>query len=230
MKDTLYLIGLNPKPKNRTEFFYKEFQYGAHFYLKESSSLRKLDHDYIDRTLLMRKNYHQRLVNFGGSWYNNAPDITAEITENLHNFCDFLKQNTVKKKIVIYSNHVYIYCNDIGLFNSINDLGYIKMIDFFSCDICGSPGTVILKNPKHKLRTYFRSLQLDDAAITAVKTLLSNQPDVRMSPSLMTFFDRSWNYIQDHFFIDHDDDKLLLMLKLIRPELIRKTLSIHKAK
>jgi hypothetical protein len=56
---------------------------------------------------------------------------------------------------------------------------------------------------------------------------LGNQEKIRVSPSLK--FAMSNQHItrtMDYFFIDHDDDSVLIMLSLIVPNIIRKTLPI----
>lgn len=224
------MISLNQKTKTRTSAFFGQWHNCALFYIPEAHVLRTLNHDSIDKSIWHRRQWHTRSVNFGGSWYNRSREITDEMVENLHKICDFLDQDSSPRRLTVYSDHVYVYANDVSLFDRMSHLDGVELIETVQIELSGNPGTVTLKNPQHKLRTYFRNCRLESKTAESMYSFLSNQSSIRLSPSLKSCAEHNYRYIQDHYFVDHDDLGTIMMLKMICPGLIRKTMPIEPAK
>jgi hypothetical protein len=90
---------------------------------------------------------------------------------------------------------------------------------------------VLLKNPKHTHRSYFRYKKITQQQKHNLVKFLENQQNfVRLSPSLLDWLDNRFFRSQDYFFIDHDGVNWLTMLSLVCPDIIRKTMQIEQAK
>lgn len=224
------MIDSSLKTKVRTQLFFGKWHYYALFHLPEAHVLRKLDHDHIDRGISIRREWQKRSVNFGGSWYGRNSVITDFDVMNLHSMCDFLLYDSTAKKIMIYSDNLYVYSNDLNLFDRIERIGAARRLSTVQVKLSGTPGTVVLKNPKHKLRSYFSGRDLDTNIRDSVKQFLTSQTAIRLSPALTHWTNIHYRFTAPYFFIDHNDAGIILMLNMISPGLIRKTMTIEAAK
>lgn len=156
--------------------------------------------------------------------------ITNDTISDLHGVCDFLLEDETPRKITVCSNQFYVYSNDLGLFERLVKTGQARLEKIVEAQLSGTPGTVVLKNPNHKLRSYFRDCELDHKIRDSVIEFLNNQTGVRLSPSLKHWMSIQYRFTAPYYFIDHDDTGITLMLNMIAPGLIRKTVGIEAAK
>jgi hypothetical protein len=208
---------------------YGRYTYCGQFYLPEVGALRGLDHYRIDSVIEVRRNWSRR-VNFGGSWRYGGIEITDKIVLDLHGVCDFLLDSSVDHKIVLHSHHLYVYTNDVNFIERLARTGMCRLVDITQVMLSGTPGTVVLKNPVHKLRSYFSRRDLDSRTRDSLKQFLIAQSNIRLSPALQHWIGIEYRFTAPYFFIDHDDAGTTLMLNMIAPGLVRKTLGIEAAK
>lgn len=130
----------------------------------------------------------------------------------------------------MHANHLYVYTNDLDLFDRIERTGIGRLIDTTQAQTAGRPGTLILKNPRYQYRTYLREIRLEPHVADSLQRFLKNQQSVRLSPSLQWWIDQGYYRALSYYFIDHDDPGVLTMLSMIDPRLIRKTVEITAAK
>ena len=72
--------------------------------------------------------------------------------------------------------------------------------------------------------------KLTDEEKTHLCNFFTNQQGhARISPALLKWMDERWHRTQDYFFIDHNDESWLVMLSLIKPSMIRKTVELIAA-
>ena len=207
------------------------------FYLPEGSCLRELDHDAIEATIEGRRRWRQIqqqrwqrgqtiLVNTG-----HYQEITKKIADDLHTVARVLIENSNKFKIVVSINTVWVYTNELSLLTKLADLSCVKDMSFTEAVINKPRDVVLLKNPKHTHRSYFRYKKITQQQKHNLVKFLENQQNfVRLSPSLLDWLDNRFFRSQDYFFIDHDGVNWLTMLGLVCPDIIRKTMQIEQAK
>ena len=213
----------------RNSLFYDQYQWCAKFYMPECHALRRLDHRWIDRTLVQRRRWGRRLVNRPvGSWQGvwEPLEIDQEMEQNLHIMCDFLLEDHTPRRIRIQEDHLFVYCNDPRLFDSINSLRECKHLEVTGIKLAGRPGAVNLRSSDHAWRTYLRASRLSAATVQSVRAFLRAQQDVRLSPSLSAWCENDWLWTQKHFFFDHHSTSTIDMLSLIAPGLVKSTLPI----
>lgn len=196
--------------------------------------LRRLDHDWIDRCIDLRRDWQTRRVtwNYGGSWrgdWQSVP-ITAQDIQALHAMCDFLITDATPRKIVVSQDTLAVYANDHCVYDRIHDLGLANLVQITEAVLTGEPNTVRLKHSAHQLRSYLRRRRLPSATAHSVRGWLLAQSDVKLSPSLQDWCLQHHDWMYAHYFLDHDAASTAHMLDLMVPGLVRTTLPIvlHK--
>ena len=221
----------------KDRLFYNRFEYAIGFCLDEASCLRGLDHAHIDSMIERRRSWRdiaqQRIAGTKSMILGLAPrpkEITAKNVSDLHAVAEVLLTTFADCKLVVSVSQVYVYTNDTGLIDQLSDLPGPTHKEYTRAVICRPKNTIKLKNPKHQFRSYFKTNKLTAEQKIHLKNFLSNQPTVRISPSLTTWLASVFHRTQDYFFVDHSEMSWLTMLSLVQPGLIRKTLQIIPAK
>ena len=201
--------------EDRADLYYGQFLYQARFFMPEASCLRKLDHDEIDGSVAWR-----------ARWNRTAQDL-AVITMDLHTVCNQLNDLKNPYKKVIYQNWVYVYTSE---FNDIVKLSLGPMIlrGTSQANITHPKNTVGLKNPRHKFRTYIRAHKPTPEQKQYLATFIAAAgDDVRAGPGLKEFLkSNKYHWMQEHYFVDHNEMSMATALALINPKFIRKTMPI----
>ena len=224
----------------KDRLFYDNYRYCISFYLAEVSALKTLDHAYInviiDRRKLWREVAHQRIG--GGVNVKSRQtivsrrwkEITDDTVEDLHELADILIKTSIDHKFVTSVNHAYVYTNNITLFKRIVKLTNIQDIGYSEAVINRPKDTIKLANPKYPYRSYLKSVKLSPKEKENIINFFSNQQDyMRISPALVKWLLTPYHRTQDYFFIDYDNESWLVMLGLVKPGLIRKTVNIISA-
>ena len=217
------------KTVEKDRLFYDQYQYSVSIPLKEANALRKeLSHESIDRIIQRRRAYWATIP------HRQHRVINQDDIDRLHRVCDFLLSDTDEYKLVFYYNHwLTIYTNSLALLDRVDTLDYIDIKNHSRVNVNRPRDTIILKNPKHTKRSYFREFAITNHEKDIITNFLTNQRDyIKISPGLRDWMKRGrlHNYVFDYFFIDYSDDQWLTMLSLVRPGLIRKTVKILQAK
>lgn len=234
--DTLSSINLNLNPNirittyKRNSPWFGRFFYNVNFTIPEAAALRGLSHPEIDKVIRLRREWGRGSTNYGGSWRHWNPGlITDKNVNDLHELCDFFQNDDADRKITLSSDSVYVYTSDTALLARLMDLDVLKNVPMFvgQVEIVGAPGTIQLKKSDHTLRSYFRPMRTTLESGISIRKFLQAQQDIRLSPGLKNWVNRpSWSWIQDHYFIDHNNTATISMLALIAPRLVRRTLPI----
>lgn len=223
-----------PKLLTRSQPYFGQWHLCLRGYQAEMHCLRELNHARIDNIMTARREWGRKIqLRQPGSWYWAALDITPEDVDNLHSMCDFLLADQRPRKLVISGSWFYLYTNDPTLVEHMSRLPWLdaSRLTVTQIEIKGQPGTVMLKQPRWRKRSYFRSMILDDARRSSLARVLGQQQSIRLGPSLAQWIQHpKWSRTLDHHFIDHDDDAILTLLGLVEPRLIRRTLPIVENK
>jgi hypothetical protein len=223
----------------KDRLFYDRFQYCISFGLAEISCLREqeLDCARISHMLERRKQWrevaHQR-------WNGQKPnaqqsrlwnEITEEVEQNLYDFAAVLRNSGVDLKLVVSSNCGWVYTNSLELINQLKPMRMLTGKKYSKAVIDRPKNTILLKNPRHQFRSYFKITKITNQQKNTLINFLNNQQSsIRISPALATWITSTFYRTQDYFFIDHDEMSWLTMLALVHPGIIRKTQEIIQAK
>jgi hypothetical protein len=228
---TLSLTRQNPnfKPIPSDRLFYDHWQYCIRFRLDEVSALRDgLNFESVDKTLTRRQMWRDRVrTRWPQNNFVRGHDvITDQTRQDLYEFSDFLQEVTDPYKIVISVNQCWIYSNNPMLLERIGRLPMVRNVKYTESCVVRAKNTIVLKNPQHQYRSYFRTIKLSSAEKHSILAFLQGQADVRISPALTEWISTPFNRTQDYFFVDYNAQTWLTMLSLVRPGLIRKTVQI----
>ena len=231
-------LQFDPVVKDR--LFYNQFRYCVGFHLTEISCLKILDHDYVDTVLARRiewRGLHQQRqqasrggVGFPASIHTRLamrPAITESTARNLHDLIDVLLASTEPYKLVTSVDRAWVYTNDLNLMNQLNQITALEN-KFYTQAIIDRPvDTIKLKRSAYQQRSYFKTLKMTAQQKHQLAQFVENQQThIRVSPALTEWFNDGYLRTQDYFFIDHAGSGWLVMLALVQPGIIRKTLAI----
>lgn len=211
---------LEIKTEARDRLYYKDYHYAAQFLLINASALRRtLRHDVVDDYIKHREYMSNR--------WNKA--VSKENAQQLHNVCDMFLGFREPYKKMVYHSHIYFYTNcleDIETAYNHPDIRYFRAS---KADVCLPKDVVLLKEPKHKYRTYLKERWIPEGQTPVLRKFLLNRENLYGFTPLFKARLETWDkfYTMSYFFIDHDDPKDLLMLEMVVPGLIRKTMPIQ---
>lgn len=202
--------------------------------MAEVSCLRELDHAYIDTVIERRRQWREvsMLRNWGVGLSKNIlarsdREITDETVQNLHTLTDLLLNSNAGFKLVTSVNTAWLYTNDYELLKLADQLGFLLSKQYSEAVVTRPKDTIRLVNPRHANRAYLGNVKLTPEEKANLLNFFINQHEhIRISPSLQAFLSGSFHRTQDYFFFDYTGESWLLMFNLIRPGLIRKTMSI----
>lgn len=217
------------------------------FRLPEASVLRDLDHtaidEIIDDRIESRRDAEERWTRVGRTAGRTAiaatipvlkatkwREISDDMRENIHSVAEFLISARAPYKLVISVDIVWVYTNSLTMLDELRH--YPVYAKKYSEAIVDKPkNTVVLREPKHTHRSYFKNTKLArNERDILVRFLLNHQDEIRLSPALLDWITNNFHRTYDYFFIDHNGPYWLTMLGLVRPGLIKKTYDIISAK
>lgn len=220
-------LNLKFKPVLKDRFFHNQFEYSVSFRLREAHGLRSLNHEDIDVMLDWISSRSSYYSTFSMQHEARSKSITSEVRANLHNAVDFFTTVTVPHKLAVTTHQGTVFFNDLSIVDQLNNLPGVTVTDARQARINRPPNTVLLNNPRHSHRTYFKFFKITAEQKRNLGQFFQNQTEIRLSPGLKEWFDTPYSRLQDYHFIDHQGSGALLMLSLVVPGAIRKTLEIQ---
>lgn len=191
------------------------------------------DHAEIDTRLTRQQEWREKMRQ---RWPSTSQDrYHSEISDttraNLHSMADFITGISTPYKIVVENKTMRIYSSDLNIIQAIEYIPFVQRRRYSEVQVDRPRDTILLKNPRYKLRSYFKETKITPEDKQAVAQFLSNQPGIRIGAGLQSWIDDGYTrysskYTRDYFFVDHDNHSWLTMLALVRPGLIRRTVQI----
>ena len=162
------------------------------------------------------------------SWRSrwNGPVITADEITDLMDLHDRLANFGADHQVVIHSNTVYVYSNDTQRLAGLNQVEYVSHQKGTQATVDQPQDRILLANPQHQYRTYFRDRY--QGAEPLRKFLLTRKDCFSYTTGFRLRLSGPHNFVvQRHCFVDHDNAGDALMLNLVCPGIVRKTLPIQ---
>ena len=209
-----------------------------------------IDFKYVSRDSLYYDQYKYAMdfrLEEVGRWrrlfkYSNTKDV-KDFVERMPEYADLgevamlLRADKDAHKSIIYGSWVYVYTNDLTLVKDLAALSYVtRTAKYNQCVVDRAKGVVVLEKTQHQYRTYLRGKYFDDVERDRFIQFFANRPDYfRITPSLQSrligdrgrVFNFRHFYTNDWNFIDHHDINDALMLNLVLPGIVRKTVPIQ---
>jgi len=208
---------------SRDRRFYDVYEYCVSLGMVEASALRGLNPVRIDRVITMRRSFRSIIT-----WSSEKKIyITDQHLQDLHRFCLFLTQATEPYKLVLSGDRAWVYANSWEFLKTVaQQPGAIR--PRYSRAMIDRPiDTIVLKNPQHAQRSYFKEQAVSTAQREQLIGFLSNHKNnIRLSPSLIKWLQWPTRRIYSYFFVDYDHGSWPLMISLVHPGLVRKTVQL----
>ena len=209
--------------EQRSELYYKQYRHCLIWWIPEGNQMRQVSHKSIDSNIYWRNNYLQNWRNQSGRLA-----ISDRDRERLHEVCDLLLAIKNPFKKVVCNNTMWFYTNTPEDFTAVVACPGTKLVERKQANVCLPADCVVLNNPQHKFRTYFRERYLDESQRELIKKYFITRADqFRPSPGFKMLLNGKRMWIPSNYFLDHDDEKDALFINLACPQLVRKTLPIQ---
>ena len=208
---------------SRDRLFYDVYEYCVSFGMIEASALRGLNPVRIDRVITMRRSFRSIIT-----WSSEKKiSITDQHLLDLHMLCSFLSQAAEPFKLVLSGDRVWVYANCWEFLKKITRSSGVIRPQYSRAVIDRPIDTIVLKNPHHAQRSYFREQAVSALQKEQLIAFFNNHRDnVRLSPSLVKWLQWPTRRIYSYFFVDYDHHSWPLMISLVHPGLIRKTVQL----
>jgi len=208
------------KPTLKDRLFYDKYTHAMSFRLMHAQLLRGWDHANLDRSIQWRNS------NGGYSWRQTKVDDQQR--DNLHAFLDVVASLN-EHKIVLTHNYAYTYTNSVEDLEMLADLDFVSNCYPTQAVINRPRDTVLLADPKYQYRTFLKERYLTETNMKTLSKFLVNRKDCfRITDELEKKL-KAGNtfYTMSHYFVDHNDLSDLVMLQIVCPGIVRKTLTIQ---
>jgi hypothetical protein len=211
------MTALTFDPVSRSHLFYDQFEYCLKFRVMFASLLRSRSSTDIPEAAAHRNQWRSR-------WQGSA--VTDREIMDLMDLHDRLANFGTNHQVVIHSNTVYVYSNNTHQLARLSDLDYVSHQKGTQALIDQPRDRVMLTNPQHQYRTYFRDRYQGTEALR--KFLLTRTDCFAYTTGFRHRLLSSHKFfVQRHCFVDHDNAGDALMLNLICADIVRKTLPIQ---
>jgi hypothetical protein len=242
--DTLYSISLNPTVNTRKSdrLYFNKYQYCLSFRLDRATCLRNLgkDHvisvsDHVTERFMMQNPYSWQVVNRTP----HRDDISEQafrqrILDDLIVVARALEPCLEIMRLAVSGNHVYLYSNNLDTLQELLTISlFTQNAKLCQVEINRPANTVMLRKSLYLKRSYFREQWINTKHKEALKNFLTRQDDIRIGPGLNSCLHninnisyRGETLMQRYFFFDHNSDSTSVMLELIAPGTIRRTVPV----
>jgi hypothetical protein len=207
---------------SRGRLYYNQYQYSVSFALPGAHRVR--NYKDVDTILASVRLYN---LNIGTrSWQN---PILASQLENLVTISQLLQTSAEPYKHISSYDQIYIYTNDVALLETISQSPAVTDAKYSQAVVDLPSDVVVLKRSKYQYRTYFTSKLISTESSTRVSNFLLDRTDCyRFTPGLKHMLQtRKQMYFREYYFVDHNGPGDMLMLAMVCPGVVRKTMPIQ---
>jgi hypothetical protein len=204
---------------SRSSLYYGTWQFVLLLHLPDANLLRVLTYKYIDQSIIYRNGWISRR---GGVNMISDEDQTI-----LHNACDYFTSRAHPYKKVVSGNGIWVYTNNLEDFEDISTIQGSKVLYVNQARLNLTPDAVILRNPKHAFRTYFRERWPSNDEILNIKRYFQARPDMfRLSPGFAKVVNGKRLWLMSNHFVDHNEPNADFLINLAVPGIVKKTFPI----
>lgn len=208
----------------RSQLFYGRYVYSLKFTMANSFYMRKLARSVITNMYAVQN--HRSFVSRG---LFSDPVVQAR-HDNSIDLCQRLLDTKVDFKRQVYWGSQCIYSNDLDFLMTLYGLHYVQQAEICQALVTRPRDRVQLRRSTHRFRSWFKERGYSEDEKQLLKDfLLTRISYFKITPKLHQrlrgehFFDQPTGYD----FIDHDSEHDVLMLTMVVPNCIRKTLPIE---
>lgn len=235
------MIASNRELKENTDrLYFDQYCYSFKLRVKDFSCLRELRNTTKTQTeveFITTKRFVVRL-SYDRFWtYNPTFDSPANLKseqtatkmrlDDLIGLLGHLWPVRNQVKIMFSGDWGYIYSNDRDLLIKIDDLPYVTGYYIKEAVLSRTKNTIVRKSSAYRFRSYFAYKKYDEDKKARISDYLKNQPDVKIGRGLNNWLKyKISDWSRRHYYFDHNDPKIELMLQLMFPDILRITMPI----
>jgi hypothetical protein len=234
------LIASNRELKEKTDrLYFDQYRYSFKLQVKDFSCLRELCNSTKTQTefeVMMAKRFVVRLsydrfwtfrVDTPADLIRTHETVTKIRLDNLTDMLGVLWPIRKQAKIMFSGDWGYIYSNERDLLIKIDELPYVTGYYIKEAVVSRTKNTIALKSSDYRFRSYFAYKKYDEDKKARILDYLKNQPDVKIGRGLNQWLKyKISDWSRRHYYFDHNDPKIELMLQLMFPDIIRTTMPI----
>jgi len=214
---------LKQRIKNSDKLFYGEYQYCFRCSLSHANSIGKdFDPEHITRIMDLRKNLYKR-SNSSEKRYANHATVKQLLKAN-----EFFKSIERSSKFIFSGHMAYVYTNNYLLLDELDNLD-IGLDQSTTININRPKNTVFSQYQGFNKRCILKEINItNEEKLNFLKFLEGNKQNIRTSRGLSKFLKKSSNYhwLRGYFFVDFNNEKLISIMSLMIPGIIKKTIRI----
>lgn len=227
-------INLSPKIKFSDRLFFDQYRYCVRAGLHWVEACRGLNEDRIKHLIEMwdTHSYYRKKINYGGSWRDREYFVPQTLEPRLVIANQWFVEHVQDIKLQFLRDKVFVYTNDTKHPSQMADLDVFDNINITEIRLDRPRGTVKARYPGFQVRAYFRPTHItQQQRDSLVNFLNTNEAELRTNIGLERFINQDpkrFNYLtlRDYFFVDLRDERLLSVLELMCPGIVRKTMDI----
>jgi hypothetical protein len=207
---------MKPKQEHRDRLYFDRYEYRLTWSLPSASLLRCRDIRDIDFTVDRRRKFMQ-LDPF-------SVDYVKVIFQKLYEVSVPFKKVINYSELTIYTDHY----QEVSAVLSPH-MPY-RSYALAQAQVTQPRDVVLLTNPQHSLRTYLRDRRLNPVQGEQLRRFFLSRVSHWGYSNNFTWrlqHNTSFQHMHDYFFFDHDDARDCIMLQMVTPGIVRKTLPIQ---
>ena len=162
-------MSLKFKTVTGDQLYYGLYRYCAAFRLQECWVYRyTYDYEEIDRRIDKQQQWREQMrARWPAGGVNRFhTDITDVTKNNLKLTAGFIQSIVNDYKMVIDGGQrLRLYTNDLDLLHAVNRLSWLTSKQYSIVQVNRPRNTVLLKNPQHQHRSYFRDTKIGRAHV-----------------------------------------------------------------
>lgn len=216
------------KVLKRDRFHYNQYRYSLGIRQELASVIRDFKGDYVtDRARAERQfNWRAEMARkFRGIDEVLSEERRWPVYSLLETFCDRIQEHGRDFKVVIGFGQLHIYANDLEWLSEIAE--HYPVFECTQIDLVYPPDTVALARPTgFKFRTYLKQKTLSIENAGYLRNWIKNQENLRLSPGLHVWVNHNWSDTSGGYFFEHNDQRLISMLNITVPNIIKNTKTI----
>lgn len=208
----------------RSQLFYGRYEYSLKFAMINSFYMRRLGTSFINNMYAV-----QHRKSYVSQGHFSDPVIQQRHNDSM-DLANRLLNTNVDYKRQVYWGQQSIYSNDIDFLMELYALPYITKAEIRQALVTKPRDRVQLRRSKHGFRSWFKERHYSEDEKQLLKDfLLSRMSYFKITPKLQQRLrgDHFFNQPTGYDFIDHDSEHDVLMLTMVVPNSIRKTMPIE---
>ena len=222
---------INPTLKvlKRDKFYFDQYQYSLTVRVELAGAIRDFKGDYEKDRARAHDHFEWRERILQRTRHGLEAKIHEErrtpVYHLLKIFCDRIADQGRDFKVIITLGQVCVYSSDYHWISGITDIFHNS--NFTKIELAYPPDTVALVRPTgFQFRTYLKQKMLSADSALYLRNWLKNQQDVRLSPGLHVWSKNVWRDTASGYFFEHNDLRMVSMLNIVVPDMIKNTKTI----